>query len=59
MRILIVDVSEESLDAVSRALSGQGYEITARGGLTAEEVLLLSPEILITEATPSDLSCCG
>jgi serine protease Do len=59
MRILIVDVSEESLGAVSRALSGQGYEITAKGGLTAEEVLLLSPEILVTEATPSDLSCCG
>src|SRR5579864_8110759 len=59
MRILIVNVSEESLDAVSRALFGQGYEITAKSGLTAEEVLQLSPEVLITEATPSDLSCCG
>lgn len=59
MRILIVNVSEESLDAVNRALFGQGYQITAKSGLTAEEVLALSPEVLITEATPSDLSCCG
>jgi serine protease Do len=59
MRILIVNVSEESLDAVNRALSGQGYQITAKNGLTAEEVLAFSPEVLITEATPSDLSCCG
>ena len=59
MRILIVNVSEESLDAVHQALFGQGYQITAKSGLTAEEVLALSPEVLITEATPSDLSCCG
>ncbi|MGB7025215.1 MAG: trypsin-like peptidase domain-containing protein [Candidatus Acidiferrales bacterium] len=59
MRILIVNVSEESLDAVNRALFGQGYAITAKSGLTADEVLAFSPEVLITEATPSDLSCCG
>ncbi len=59
MRILIVNVSEESLDAVNRALFGQGYQITAKNGLTADEVLAFSPEVLITEATPSDLSCCG
>ena len=27
--------------------------------LTVDEILALSPELLITEATPSDLSCCG
>lgn len=59
MRILIVNVSEESLGAVNRALFGQGYEITAKSGLTVEEVLALYPDVLITEATPSDLSCCG
>lgn len=59
MRILIVNVSEESLDAINRALFGQGYQITVKSGLTAEEVLAFSPEVLITEATPSDLSCCG
>lgn len=59
MRILIVNVSEESLGAVNGALLGQGYEIIAKNGLSAEEVLAFSPEVLITEATPSDLSCCG
>lgn len=59
MRILILDVSRESLDALTQALSGKGYEVTAKTGLTVDEVLTLSPEVLITEATPSDLSCCG
>ncbi|MFZ0335427.1 MAG: trypsin-like peptidase domain-containing protein [Candidatus Acidiferrales bacterium] len=59
MRILILNVSRESLDAVNQALSGKGYGITAKSGLTVDEVLTLSPEVLITEATPSDLSCCG
>jgi serine protease Do len=59
MRILVLNVSRESLDAVNQALSGKGYEITAKSGLTVDEVLTLSPEVLITEATPSDLSCCG
>ncbi|MGC2255646.1 MAG: hypothetical protein WA563_13965, partial [Candidatus Acidiferrales bacterium] len=59
MRILILNVSRESLDAVNQGLSGKGYGITAKRGLTVDEVLTLSPEVLITEATPSDLSCCG
>jgi serine protease Do len=59
MRILVVNVSEGTLDAVNRALAGQGYDITARTGLTVTQVLALSPEVLITEAVPSDLSCCG
>jgi S1-C subfamily serine protease len=59
MHLLLVDVSQGSLDAVNGALVGQGYEITANDGLTSEEVLALSPEVLVTEATPSDLSCCG
>ena len=59
MRILILNVSGESLDAVNQTLSGKGYEITAASGLTVDEILKLAPEVLITEATPSDLSCCG
>ena len=59
MRILILNVSRESLDAVNQALSQKGYELTTKSGLTVDEVLKLSPEVLITEATPSDLSCCG
>jgi S1-C subfamily serine protease/DNA-binding NarL/FixJ family response regulator len=59
MRVLILNLRPESLDAATRALSGQGYEIATESGLTVDQVLSLSPEVLITEATPSDLSCCG
>lgn len=59
MRLLLVNVSDESVAAVTQALAGQGYEITAKNGLTVDELLALSPEVLITEAAPSDLSCCG
>ena len=59
MRILLLNLSTASLEAVESALVGQGYEIITKSGLTVEEVLALSPEVLVTEATPSDLSCCG
>ena len=59
MRILVLNLNTDALEAVERALAGQGYEITTESGLTVEEVLALSPEVLVTEATPSDLSCCG
>src|SRR5438105_6577859 len=59
MRILLLSLAATSLDAVNSALAGQGYEIAADSGLTVDEVLALSPEVLVTEATPSDLSCCG
>src|SRR5260370_7921181 len=59
MRILLLDLGMESTQEVTQALSGQGYEITTDTGLTVDEILARSPEVLITEATPSDLSCCG
>ena len=59
MRILLLNLGIESNHEVKQALSGQGYEITAERNLTVDKILALSPEILITEATPSDLSCCG
>src|SRR4029077_10466978 len=59
MRILLLNLGTESTQDVTQALSGQGYEITADRSLTVDELLALSPELLITEATPSNLSCCG
>src|ERR1700728_590740 len=59
MRILLLNLDVGSTGEVKQALAGQGYEITAGRSLTVDEILDLSPEILITEATPSDLSCCG
>jgi CheY-like chemotaxis protein len=59
MRILIANVSTRSAAEVSKAVAGQGYEIANETGLDVEQVEALRPELLITEATPSDLSCCG
>jgi serine protease Do len=59
MRILLLNLASISREAVNGALAGQGYEITTENGLTVEEVLALRPEVVVTEATPSDLSCCG
>ena len=59
MRILLLNLRPESLDAATRALSGQGYELLTETGLTVDQVLSLSPEVLVTEVTPSDLSCCA
>ena len=59
MHILLLNLGLESTQEVEQALSGQGYEITTGRSLTVDEILALSPEVLITEATPSDLSCCG
>jgi S1-C subfamily serine protease/DNA-binding NarL/FixJ family response regulator len=59
MRILLLNLGANSHDAVDTALAGQGYEVAAEHGLAVEEILALAPGVLITEATPSDLSCCG
>ena len=44
---------------VASTLGGQGYEIASENGLTVEQIEQLAPEVLIAEASPSDLSCCG
>lgn len=59
MRILLLNLGTESTQAVRQALSGQGYDVDSDGGLTVDKILARSPGLLITEATPSDLSCCG
>ena len=59
MRILLVNLAVESVQEVARALSGQDYEISADRNLTVEEMLTLSPQVIVTEVTPSDLGNCG
>src|SRR4029077_4734384 len=59
MRILLLNLGPESIQEVNQTLSGQGYEIVTDRRLTVDKILALSPEVLVTEATPSDLSCCG
>lgn len=59
MRILLLNLGPASLAAINTVLAGQGYEIQTEDHLTVEEILARSPDVLVTEATPSDLSCCG
>jgi S1-C subfamily serine protease/DNA-binding response OmpR family regulator len=59
MRILLLNLAGESLVETSQALSGQGYDVDTKNDLNVDQVLALSPEVLVTEATPSDLGCCG
>src|ERR1700751_2434233 len=59
MRILLLNLHADSASEENTALSGPGYEIASKTGLDVEHIELMAPELLITEATPSDLSCCG
>ena len=59
MRILFLNLSAESLVEANNTLAGQGYDIATEIGLTVDQVLALSPEVLVTEAAPTDLACCG
>ena len=59
MRILLLNLAAESAQKIEHSLSGQGYELLIESGLTVEQILALKPDVLVTEATPSDLSCCG
>ena len=59
MRTVLLNLGSASLEAAKAALAGEGYEVTITNALTVEEVLALTPEVLITEAAPSGLSCGG
>jgi S1-C subfamily serine protease/DNA-binding response OmpR family regulator len=59
MRVLLLNLGVDSLQAANKSLASQGYDVATHHGLTIDHVLMLSPEVLVTEATPSDLSCCG
>jgi S1-C subfamily serine protease len=56
MRVLFLNLCDDSLAAANAALAGQGYEITTESGLTAEQILALAPEVLVIDAKPGDLS---
>jgi len=54
-----MNLGAASAAEVNKALAGQGYEIATESTLDVEQIETLGPELMITEATPSDLSCCG
>jgi len=57
MRILLLNLTAETLLEANNALAGQGYELSTEIGLTIDQVLALSPEVLVTEASATDLDC--
>jgi S1-C subfamily serine protease len=59
MRVLLLSLSSETKDLVHNALAGQGYEIASDPGPTVDELLALLTEVVVTEASPTDLRCCG
>src|SRR5258708_6867880 len=59
MRILLLNLGSDSLEAATESLASQGYEIATEKGLTVDEVLALPTEVLVTEAAPFDLKCGG
>jgi S1-C subfamily serine protease/DNA-binding NarL/FixJ family response regulator len=59
MRILLLNLTAESLLEANNALAGQGYEVSTEIGLTIDQVLALTPEVLVTEASAADLDCAG
>lgn len=59
MRVLLLNLSADSLRAANNALAGRGYDVSTGSGLTVDQLLTLSPEMLITEITFSDMKCCA
>jgi S1-C subfamily serine protease/DNA-binding NarL/FixJ family response regulator len=59
MRLLLLNLTAESLLEANNALAGQGYDVSTEIGLTIDQVLALSPEVLVTEASATDLDCAG
>lgn len=59
MRLLLLNLTAESLLEANNALAGQGYEVSTEIGLTIDQLLALTPEVLVTEASANDLDCAG
>jgi CheY-like chemotaxis protein len=59
MRLLLLNLSPQSAASVNAALAGQGFEVQERHTLDVEQVESLAVEVVVTEASPADLTCCG
>lgn len=59
MRILLLNLSPQIAQSVQAALAGQGFDVLEERSLDVEQIESLQAEVLVTEASPSDLSCCG
>jgi DNA-binding response OmpR family regulator len=59
MRILLLNLAPQTVQDVNGGLAGQGFETSELHSLDVAQVESAQPELILTEATPSDLSCCG
>ena len=59
MRILLLNLGPESVREVHGALAGQGFELLEEHTLDVSQIQARQPQVLITEASPADLECCG
>src|SRR5260370_10037719 len=59
MRVLLLNLGVDSLRAANQSLGSQGYNVAAHRGLAVDQIQTLSPEVMVTEAPPPDVSCCG
>ena len=59
MRLLLLNLSPQSAQSVNLALAGQGFDVQEQLALDVEQVEALQPAVLVTEASPADLTCCG
>lgn len=58
MRILLLNLSNNSAQEGLRALQGEGHGLFTARNLGVDEIISFQAHVLIAEATPSDLSCC-
>jgi S1-C subfamily serine protease/DNA-binding response OmpR family regulator len=59
MRVLLLNLSPETAQSVNGALAGQGFDVLEQHTLDVEQVEASEAEVLVTEASPADLTCCG
>ena len=59
MRVLLLNLSPQTAQSVNAALAGQGFDVLQQHTLDVEQVEALQAEVLVTEASPADLTCCG
>ena len=58
MRVLLLNLSSSSAQEELRALQGEGYVLFTARNLGVDEIISFQAQVLIAEATPSNLSFC-
>jgi len=59
MSILLLNLAPQTAESVNAALAGHGFEVVEQHTTDVEQIESLHAEVLVTEASPADLTCCG